>query len=212
VLPSIHTLLGPDLGKISLYTLAGDGVVFYLLTVIVGIFFMAISFRLHQKDKVKDMKWFYAGIGLALLAVVVFSRFTTDRPIGASTSYPYVADLAAGLTGNDYFQNIRTPGAWEVIFLSGAFLAGLAISLWKKTFRFRLVYENWERYKGTSQLKRGVWAFIGGFILIFGARMAGGCTSGHILSGGMQLAVSSLVFAVFVFAGLLITGKLFYNK
>jgi uncharacterized membrane protein YedE/YeeE len=50
-----------------------------------------------------------------------------------------------------------------------------------------------------------------GFILIVGARMAGGCTSGHILSGGMQLSVSSLVFAVFVFAGLLFTGKYFYK-
>lgn len=41
--------------------------------------------------------------------------------------------------------------------------------------------------------------------------MAGGCTSGHILSGGMQLAFSSLTFAVFVFIGLLLTGKLFYR-
>ncbi|MCM8760444.1 MAG: hypothetical protein NC832_01845, partial [Candidatus Omnitrophica bacterium] len=30
--------------------------------------------------------------------------------------------------------------------------------------------------------------------------------------GGMQLAISSLIFAVFVFAGLLITGRLFYGK
>jgi len=212
VLPSIHTYLGPDLGKMSLHTLAGNGVIFYLLTIILGIFFIAISFWLHKKDKVKDRKWFYAGIALALLEVIVFSKFTTDRPVGASTSYPYVADLAAGLTDNNYFQKIQTPGAWEVIFLSGAFLAGLVISLWKRAFRFRLTYENWEKYKGPSSLKRGIWAFAGGFILIFGARMAGGCTSGHILSGGMQLAVSSLVFAVFVFAGLLITGKLFYYK
>jgi uncharacterized membrane protein YedE/YeeE len=42
--------------------------------------------------------------------------------------------------------------------------------------------------------------------------MAGGCTSGHILSGGMQLAFSSLVFAVVVLAALLVTGKLFYRK
>jgi hypothetical protein len=57
---------------------------------------------------------------------------------------------------------------------------------------------------------RIIWAFFGGFILIFGARMSGGCTSSRILSGGMQLAASSLIFAVFVFTGLLITGKLFY--
>ena len=42
--------------------------------------------------------------------------------------------------------------------------------------------------------------------------MAGGCTSGHIISGGMQLSLSSFVFAAFVFAGLLLTGRLFYSK
>jgi uncharacterized membrane protein YedE/YeeE len=75
-----------------------------------------------------------------------------------------------------------------------------------------LIYSNWEKYRGTSKINRSIWAFIGGFILIFGARMAGGCTSGHIISGGMQLAVSSLVFAVFVFISLLITGRVFYRK
>ena len=53
---------------------------------------------------------------------------------------------------------------------------------------------------------------LGGFILIIGARMAGGCTSGHILSGGMQFAFSSMFFSIFVFAGLLITGRYFYKK
>ena len=211
-LPFMHTVLGPDLGKISLHTLTGNGFLFYLLTIIIGVFFIAIAFWLQKTDKVKDKNWFYAGIALALLNLVVFSRFTTDRPIGASTSYPYVADLITGLTDNGYFQKISNPGHWEVIFLAGAFLAGLIISLLKKDFRFRLIYENWEKHKGTSPVKRVIWAFAGGFILIFGARMAGGCTSGHIISGGMQLAVSSLTFAVFVFIGLLITGRLFYHK
>lgn len=52
--------------------------------------------------------------------------------------------------------------------------------------------------------------FIGGFLLIFGARMAGGCTSGLILSGGMQLAKSGLIFEAFVFVAFILTGKLFY--
>ena len=68
----------------------------------------------------------------------------------------------------------------------------------KKEFQFKLIYSNWERFKGNSKLKRIIWAFIGGFILIFGARMAGGCTSGHILSGGMQLAISRFGFLLFL--------------
>ncbi len=41
--------------------------------------------------------------------------------------------------------------------------------------------------------------FIGGILLLFGARMAGGCTSGHMMSGMMQSSVSGYVFAASVF-------------
>ena len=131
--------------------------------------------------------------------------------VGASTAYPYVADLITGNKNNDYFLKIKGPGQWEVLFLTGAFISGIVISLFRKKFKITLIHSNWEKYKGNSITKRIIWSFVGGFILIFGARMAGGCTSGHILSGGMQLSLSSLIFAAFVFAGLLITGKYFYK-
>ena len=47
--------------------------------------------------------------------------------------------------------------------------------------------------------------------MIIGARLAGGCTSGHFLSGMSQLAMSAMVFGGVVMATLLITGKFFYN-
>lgn len=49
-------------------------------------------------------------------------------------------------------------------------------------------------------LKRYLSMFIGGFLLLFGARFAGGCTSGHMMSGMMQSSVSGYVFAGVVFA------------
>ncbi len=107
---------------------------------------------------------------------------------------------------------VKESGSWELLFLCGAFVAGLILSISKKQFKIVLVHSGWEKYKGPSVPKRMVWSFIGGFLLLFGARMASGCTSGHVISGGMQLAVSSYIFAVFVFAGLLVTGKLFYQK
>ena len=212
VLPSIQSILGPDLGSISLFTLIGQNhIVFYLLDILLGAAFVGVAFWLNKLEKATDKKWLYAGIGLAVLNAVVFLTAGTNRIIGASTAYPYVADLITGTTGSAYFAKMTEPGRWEVIFLGGAFLAGLILSLIRKDFRITSVHSNWEKYKGSSVAKRLVWAFIGGFILIFGARMAGGCTSGHVLSGGMQLAVSSLVFAVFVFAGLLFTGRYFYK-
>ena len=135
----------------------------------------------------------------------------TDRAIGSSTTYPYLADLLTGTTQNSYFEKIQKSGNWGLIFLTGAFISGLLLSLIRKDFMIILIHENWRKYRGDSGLQRIIWAFVGGFFLIFGARMASGCTSGHILSGGMQLAVSSLTFAVFAFIGLLITGKVFYS-
>jgi len=213
LLPSIKPILGPDFGVITLKTIIPDSnMLYYLLTFIIGAIFIAAAFWMQKIEKTKDFKWLTAGVGLAILNLVVFLTATTNRPIGASTSYPYVADLLTGITANDYFAKIKGPGNWELIFLAGAFLSGLLLSLFRGDFKFTLIHLNWKLYKGGSSTKRIIWAFVGGFILIFGARMAGGCTSGHVISGGMQLAVSSLVFGVFVFAGLLITGKLFYGR
>jgi uncharacterized protein len=212
VSPSVQSILGPDLGSISLYTLIGQHhFIFYLVDIILGVAFVWSAFWLNKKEKATDLKWLYSGIGLAVLNAVVFLEVLTDRIIGASTAYPYIADLITGNTGNDYFAKIKSPGQWEVFFLTGAFISGIVISLFRKEFKITLIHSNWEKYKGNSVAKRIIWSFIGGFILIFGARMAGGCTSGHILSGGMQLSLSSLIFAAFVFAGLLITGKYFYK-
>ncbi len=212
LLPYIGGILGPNIGKISLNSVVGTNTLFFILVIIIGAAFVFSAFYLHKKEKTDDKKWIFSGIALAILNAIVFSNVVTNRPIGASTTFPYVGDLITGFTNNDYFAKIQTPGNWEMIFLIGAFLAALIISLIKKEFKFTLIHSSWKTYKGESNSNRIIWSFIGGFILVFGARMAGGCTSGHILSGGMQLAVSSLVFAVFVFIGLLLTGKLFYKK
>jgi hypothetical protein len=211
IFPSLQSVLGPDFGSISLHSLIGTNLLFYVLLFVFGALFIGASFWLHKMEKTKDLKWMYSGIALAFLNLIVFSNFATNRPIGASTAFPYLSDLIAGATNNTYFTKIQKPGYWEVIFLGGAFLAGLILSFVKKEFKFTLMHSNWILFKGKKAWKRILWSFIGGFLLIFGARMAGGCTSGHILSGGMQLAFSSLTFAVFVFVGLLLTGKLFYK-
>jgi len=212
IFPAINTILGPDLGTLSLMSFTGDNILFYIMSVIFGSLFIWVAFFLNRKEKKTDYKWLYSGLALAILNGFVFLTAVFNRPIGASTSYPYLADSITGTTANNYFPLIQKPGHWELLFLTGAVIAGLLNSINRKEFKLTLIHSNWERFKGNSASKRIVWAFIGGFILIIGARMAGGCTSGHVLSGGMQLAVSSLVFTIFVFTGLLVTGRLFYKK
>lgn len=213
LVPSIQGFLGPDLGNISLFSAIGSNpVIFYPLVIIAGSGFVGMAFWLNKMEKNKDYKWLVSGAGIAILGGLVFLTSLTNRVIGASSFYPYIADLLTGTMDNDYFAKISGAGKWEMIFLFGAFISAVIISLIKKEFKLTVIHSNWEKYKGNSISKRLIWSFIGGFILIFGARLAGGCTSGHIISGGMQLAASSMVFAVFVFTGFLVTGKLFYKK
>lgn len=212
--PFLKEILGPNLGPISLYTIFGKNpILFYVLLFLIGGFFIFASFWLHKIDiPRKDSKWIFSGTLLAVLNAVVWLKTVSNRHIGASSAYPYVADLLSGMTKNHYFETIQKSGKWEVAFLAGAILAGFLLSLIQKEFKFRLIHENWVEYKNNSTSSRIFWSLIGGFLVIFGARMAGGCTSGHVLSGGMQLALSSLVFAMFVFLSLLFTGRIFYGK
>lgn len=211
--PALAPLLGPDLGPQSLYKSMGDfGTGFYAFVLFFGAVVIYCVFAVHKAEKSTDKRWMLTGTVLALLNTVLLLDAVAGRPIGASTAYPYVADAITGTTDNEYFRAIATPGLWEVWFLLGSLLAGALYAYLTKTFEFRLVYDRWREYRGDDARSRAIWAFVGGFALLFGARMAGGCTSGHILSGGMQLAKSGLVFAAFAFAAFLLTGKLFYGK
>jgi uncharacterized membrane protein YedE/YeeE len=156
-------------------------------------------------------KTFFVGSVIGLLNVLVTNIYLADRPIGASTSYPFMAGVLFNLQNDTYFHEINKAGSWELFFIAGAFVGAFIGAQFFKHFKIQAVPDLWCELKGSSKTKRLCWAFIGGFVLIFGARMADGCTSGHILSGGMELAVSSLVFAVFVILSLLAFAKYFYG-
>lgn len=54
--------------------------------------------------------------------------------------------------------------------------------------------------------------FVGGFLILFGARLADGCTSGHVITGFTQLATASFIFAGAVFAAGIPMAKLLRGK
>lgn len=70
----------------------------------------------------------------------------------------------------------------------------------------------WTSMFGTSRNKRFAWAFFGGVLLLFGARLAGGCTSGHMISGISQLAMSSFLFGVCTFGSAIGMAHFLYRK
>jgi len=155
------------------------------------------------------------GILMAMLLLLTFSVFGADRPIGASTYVPYLAGVIFDLDPQKYTylsEHVQQAGAWEGVMLLGALFGGFITSVFiTKSFRISFIPSGWKQYKNNSVTSRLMWSFFAGFIMIIGARMAGGCTSGHFMSGMSQMAVSSMVFGGVVLVVVIVTGRLFYN-
>lgn len=157
--------------------------------------------------------------GLLLIAsVVVAGQF-----FGASTTYSrsaaYLEDKIGVDTGRfEYFTTGKGkygPGSlpnWQLMFVAGVVIGSFAISRMTRTFAYVPVPPMWAERFGNNPWKRGAAAFIGGAIALFGVRLAGGCPSGHGLSGLSQLAVSGFIALAFFFVAGLITAKLIYTQ
>ena len=160
------------------------------------------------------LSWWMGGILMTMLLLFTFSVLGADRPIGASTYIPYLAGLTFNLDPEKYtyLKAIEDSGAWEGVFLIGMLTGGFFSSIFiTKTFRISLIPTAWIKYKNDSIKSRMLWSFVSGFFMIIGARLAGGCTSGHFMSGMGQIAISAMVFGGVVLVTLIITGHLFYN-
>ena len=165
--------------------------------------------------RVRRIPWWLGGILMALLLLFTISIIGADRPIGASTYVPYLAGIVFGLDPQNYtyLQKINNSGAWEGILLLGALTGGFISSKFiTKNFGFKVMPTGWKKHKNSSVKSRLIWSFIAGFFMIIGARLAGGCTSGHFLSGMSQTAISAMIFGGVVMLTLVITGHIFYKK
>lgn len=155
---------------------------------------------------------------LAVLSVVV-TTVILDKPkyLGASTTFVRAAGLAeqtvvAGhVAENAYFQSKKVKVDWQMLFVVGVFIGAFVSGRLGRSAKLETVPPIWQQRFGSSATVRAVGAFIGGLILLFGARMAGGCPSGHGLSGNMQLAASGLLALVFFILGGVISARILYG-
>jgi len=174
---------------------------------------------------IKAPRWspYLVGALLGILSWITFA--TMNAALGTSTTMVRAAGGAERLVAPEHVQNapyfakyLGTPDApkpvfeWQfalVIFLAiGAYLAARLSG----PVRAEMVPDLWQRRFGGSVPGRMLWAFVGGVILIIGARLAGGCTSGHGLSGGMQLSTSGWLFLAGMFASGVPTAFMLYSK
>jgi len=160
------------------------------------------------------LPWWMGGILMSGLLLLTFSIFGADRAIGSSTYVPYFAGIIFDLDPEKYtyLKEIKNSGSWEGIMLFGALFGGFITSVFiTKSFRISFIPTAWKTYKNNSVVSRLLWSFFAGFIMIIGARLAGGCTSGHFMSGMSQMAISAMIFGGVVMVTLIVTGRLFYN-
>ena len=149
-----------------------------------------------------------------------FSFATADKPIGITTAFEYSAALLIqavspeAASANPYYRAPeKSPKIdWEWMLVIGVFIGAFASSKLSGDRTKEDVPELWRRRFGESTSKRFAAAFIGGAVMMFGARLAQGCTSGHGISGAMQLAVSSWSFVVTLFLSGIGTAFLLYSK
>jgi hypothetical protein len=82
----------------------------------------------------------------------------------------------------------------------------------KPTMLDRSAPEVWRQRFGDSPALRYVTVFFAGVLVLFGARLAGGCTSGHMMSGMMQTSLSGYLFAISAFAVAVPAAVLVYRR
>ena len=166
---------------------------------------------------IEFLPWYISGaiIGLCLLLLLLW----TNKQLGISSSIRHLC-AASGLFKTAYFSyDWRAEGAWNLKFILGLFLAGLAMRfIGPEPDSSQINPETIERLKNwgiddvsgimppevfdlTNIYSMLVFGLLGGFLIGFGVRYANGCTSGHAIMGLSLGSRASLIATISFFIG-----------
>jgi uncharacterized protein len=157
-------------------------------------------------------------VGALIGVLTMLTLYFSNKPLGASTAYARVAGLIGkGLAPRHteslkYYQDNKPAIDWEVMLVLGA-VGGAYLAAWHGgELTGEWLPAMWEaRFgEGSYALRIGT-ALIGGALMAFGARLAGGCTSGHGISGALQLSVGSWIALICFFVGGIATAMLMFR-
>ncbi len=149
---------------------------------------------------------YLVGAGIGMLSWLTF--YFSDKPIGASSFYATVAGGIGRLFARRHTDSLAYYKAnpprigWEFVFVIAAVIGGFIAAQTGGEFTNQWVPPFWAARFGEGSLPlHGAIGFAGGILMAFGARFAGGCTSGHGISGTLQLNVGSWIAAACFFIG-----------
>lgn len=160
------------------------------------------------RTAVNAPRWAVLGTLFGILGAAAIALY---GPIGVSGTYPrFIGAILrrvapAYAASNPYLVKMGSLVTPETMLVVGLLIGGfLAARVGRSTAPALEIIHARE----TTHGRRYRDAFVGGALIILGARLAGGCTSGHIISGITQLAVSGLLFGAAVFGGGMLTARL----
>ncbi len=128
----------------------------------------------HQRD------WTPYFFGALSGLIIVASVWLSGNYFGTSTTFVRTAGLLEGLVAPErvaampYFIKELPQIDWQWMFVAGIFFGALIAAKLFGDFRWQAVPGMWEERFGSSRMKRGLAAFAGGAVAMFGARLADG--------------------------------------
>ena len=138
--------------------------------------------------------WWFSGIliGLVVPALALF----TGKDFGISTSLQQIGAMCTGGKGPAYLKEYDwRSGMWTFVFVVGIALGSFVATQFLSSAPVEFLPDSYHSAGGAIRL------LIGGFLIGFGTRYAGGCTSGHAITGIANLNWPSLVATIFFFVG-----------
>jgi uncharacterized membrane protein YedE/YeeE len=168
------------------------------------------------KKQISKELWSPYAAGVLLGIVGILTVLLAHALLGASGGFENLAAYIGKAINpsNTYFNYIMPAGiTYPVILLVGIFFGGMLGALSSGTFKFRTMDDaQWKTAYGKQVWKRWLLLFLGGILVEFAAGIAGGCTSGLLISGGMLLAPAAFLFMAGMFASGIVTALIVYGK
>lgn len=164
-----------------------------------------------------QVQWSPYVVGGAIGVLSWFTWLVSNEPIGCSTSFSRLAGMIERLfrgrrvEEKPYYREVKPQVDWQMMLVVGVVIGALVSALLSGDFTWQWIPPAWDLDFGDNAATRLAVAFAGGILLGFGSRWADGCTSGHGISGTMQLAVSSWISAACFFIGGILVAQLVFK-
>ena len=168
---------------------------------------------------IKNVYIFGVLLGILAIASALATTWLLGRTIfiGTSTSFVRAAGFIEGIFSPEavyestLYRLIGVRVDWQFMLVIGIAIGAFISSMLSGTFKVEFIPPIWRERFGNSIVKRGIFAFFGGVIAIYGARLADGCPSGHGISGLMQLTVSSFAALFLFFVVGILVARIMYK-